>query len=245
MKRLFAVVAASLLMLSACGGGDSTPKERPLTSDEAAQLAGVQFANYQAEGATFELNTAFTGTGDTLYLSGEVDWKNHIGHARVAAKGTEASITEVMWQGNAVIERRPSLDVVLNEMGMPNAKFVIRQAVPAKRQLDRAIAIVLSMANAQAENALLIQQKEGSAFLRTDDWRGTEVQVLRYGIQNRFWIETGTSVLRRFDGNSKSGTAPTIIDFVKYGKQSIRMANPKYIVPYEKIQNIYDLDLAR
>lgn len=240
MRRHSAITVAAIVLLTACGSSKSAEKEHPLTSDEAARLAGVQVANHQALGAAFEVNTTFTTTGDTLYMAGDIDWVNHAGHAMVSAKGAEAATTEIIWGPQVVIERRPHLDTILTEMGMPNAKFIVRKPDPARRQIDRAIAILTGLSAEQPENALLIQQKQGSAFMRSDVWRGKPVEVLRFGTQNRYWVETGTSVLRRFDGNAQNGTAPIVIDFISFGKKSIPLPKKQYVVAFDDVQGVYN-----
>ena len=232
-----ALAAVALLVVSACGS--SAPKERPLTTDEADRLAGVLFANHEAGGATFTLNTTFTGTGSTLAMSGIVDWSTFSGQATVTATGQESGVTEVFWNQKVIVERRPALDAVLAATGRPGARYMYRAVDTGKRQLDRAIGILLGLASAQRENAILISQKEGSAFLRTDKWRGETVDVLRYGSQNRFWLQQGTSVLRRFDGNAAAGGAPIIIDFLQTGKRSVSPPPQSLVVSADEIKEAY------
>lgn len=231
------LATAALLVVTACGS--SVPKERPLSTDEADRLAGVLFANHEAGGATFTLNTTFTGTGNTLSMSGVVDWTTLTGQATVSASGQEAGVTEVFWNRQMIVERRPALDGILAATGHPGVQYVYRAVDTDKRQMDRAISILLGLAAAQRENAVLIMQKEGSAFLRTDEWRGETVDVLRYGTQNRFWLQQGTPVLRRFDGNAAAGSAPIVIDFLQTGKRSVTPPPQSLVINADDIKEAY------
>ena len=234
-SRALAVMV--LLVVAACGS--SAPTERPLTTDEADRLASVLFTNHEGGGATFTLSTTFTGTGSTLSMSGVVDWTTLTGQATVTATGQEAGVTEVFWSQNVVVERRPALDAVLAATDHPTVRYVYRAVDTGTRQLDRAIGILLGLASAQRENAILITQKEGSAFLRADKWRGETVDVLRYGSQNRFWLKQGTSVLRRFDGNAAAGSAPIIIDFLQTGKRSVSPPPESLVISADDIKEAY------
>ncbi len=226
--------------LSGCSDRDEGATDRPLSSDEAAQLANIQYTNFQAKGATFELNTAFNQTGDRLSMRGEVDWVNHAGYARVLATGSEVLVTDVIWRSDVIFERRPTLDGLIAAMGSPDAKFIQRPVDIRGRQVDRAISILIGLASTQPDNAVLIQQKADSSFMRMDSLRGKKVEVLRFSQNARYWVEQGTSVLRRFDANNVSGVAPIVIDFISFGEQNILMPNERYVISYEDVQDVYN-----
>jgi hypothetical protein len=239
--RRFAFLLCMPFLLAGCGSGENKgATNRSLSAEEAAQLANVQYTNFQAKGATFELNSAFNETGDTLLMRGQIDWVNHAGHVSIYAQGSEAMVTEVIWTPNAVFERRPALDELLKSIGKQEAKYIMRPVNVKGRQIDRAISILVGLASSQADNALLTQQKEGSAFMRNDKLRGIPIDVLRFGQNSRYWLEQGTSILRRFDANAESGLAPIVIDFFLFGAQQIIVPDEKYVVRYEEIQEIFD-----
>lgn len=217
-------MVAAMAVLAACGGADSdatsttVPGPAPLTDDQAARLAQSGFANLQSGGAMFEAYSAFLvgEPRETVSMYGEVDWAGHTGRAIVRSEGgRDASVTEVYWTKDTVFERRPAMDALVEARGGPAQAWIARPAEPATRQLDRLIGLVAVLASEQADNALLIQQTEGSAFLRDDVLRDTPVEVLRYGTRNMHWLSQTDGLLMRFEGNSAGGTAPTIIDILE------------------------------
>jgi hypothetical protein len=227
--------------LVACGGSEK-PKstERLLTLDEATLLASVQFDNYEDRGAAFQVATAFLATNDTLTLQGVVDWERHVGYAVAVAKGAEDGITEVYWTDNVVLERRPAADPILTGMGYEGVRYFARKPEPDKRLLDRALAIVLSLASSQRENPQLILQKVGSAFLRTDTLRDTAATVLRFGERNLYWLDSGTNRMLRFEGNAAGGGAPTVVDIFARGAQPITFPAESTAIAVESMQELYD-----
>lgn len=238
-RALALVVGAALV--AACGGSkEAKSTEHPLTLDEATQLASVQYDNYQDAGATFQVATAFLVSEDTLTLQGVVDWKQHIGYAVAVARGAEDGIAEIYWTDQAVLERRPAADALLTGMGFPEAKYFARSPDPSKRLLDRALAIILGLASTQRENPQLIQQKEGSAFLRTDTLRSTAANVLRFGERNIYWLDAATNRMLRFEGNAASGGAPTVVDILSRGAQTITLPKESAIIAASSVQELYD-----
>jgi hypothetical protein len=238
MKRLAAVLLASLSLL-ACGA-ESETTERALTADEAALLAEIQFRNFEIGGADFIVNAAFTELGDSITMSGSIDWVNHLGQATVAASGQEAGIDEVMWSSNEVLESRPAMTQMLAAIDLPSVRFIARPPDSERRLLDRTIGILVSLASTERDNALLIQQKEGSLFLRSDVLRGQKVFVLRYGKSLRYWVDQSTSELLRFEGDSNSGTAPIVIDFMAFGQRTIAQPPQDSVVAVSEISELYD-----
>jgi hypothetical protein len=98
----------------------------------------------------------------------------------------------------------------------------------------------MSLASTERGNALLIQQKEGSQFLRPDVLRGQKVFVLRYGKSLRYWVDQSTSELLRFEGDSTSGTAPIVVDFMAFGPRTIPRPPQDSVVPVSAISELYD-----
>ena len=236
-----ALVVSCVVGLVSCGNDDEgSPEPRPLTVEEATRLAEVQFDNYDTGGARFEVATTFTATNDTLYMSGVVDWKNHEGRAEVRATGAEAGITEVWWNENVVLERRPSLDPVLAGLGYESVRYLARPPATSTRQIDRAIAIVMALASEERQNPVLIQQEEGSAFVREDALRESDVEVLRYGQRNQYWLNLVDATLMRFDGNSASGSAPIVVDLLQRGTQEIPRPQNAEVLSIDAVPEIYE-----
>lgn len=236
---LFAV--GLVVTASSCGSNSEGGEQlRPLNEAEASRLAQVGFANLQAGGATFEANSAFLGQPTTsITLIGEVDWVRHVGRAVVRGDGMETGLTEIYWDEQTVYERRPSMDVMIQSIGGPTEGWIARPADPANRQLDRLIAVVAALAVERPENALLIQQAEGSSFIRTDELRGDAVEVLRYGDRSLFWLKVSDGALLRFEGNSSTGMAPAVVDIIQSRSLIFAMPPVQVVVPIEAVAEFY------
>ena len=239
------ILGSLLLVFSvvACGG-EEKESQRPLSSEEASLLAEVQYQNYELGGADFSVSAAFLGMGETLSMTGFVDWKNHTGRATVSAQGKESGIVEVLWNAEMVLERHPMISKTLASMGTPGIEYVARKPDTTNRLIDRAISIIVSLASKERENALLIQQKEGSVFMRNDSLRQIDVMVLRYGKTLRYWVDPANSQLLRFEGDSSAGTAPIVVDLLAFGERKVEAPTPQSIVAADNIKELYDASLA-
>ncbi len=208
MKRGF--LLAACLALAACGGGDK-PGARPMTQEEVSRLAETMFLNHREGRATFEAATLTEPGGSRLRLAGTVDWSARSGAARVVVDGT-GTLEAVAWGSDTVAERRPVHDGLLAGLGFPQGAWISRP-VDQRRRIDQVIAVVTGLAVARPENAVLIQQVAGSAFLRIDTLRGKEVEVVRYGERSIYWIDPASGRMLRFEGNNSAGTLPVVVDF--------------------------------
>lgn len=248
MKRSFrfVIVAASVIALVSCGGDNGAKDPRPLSQLQAERMAQAGYLNLRFGGARFEANSAFLGPGEseTLVLVGEIDWKNHVGRAVVRGDGMDASLAEVVWGETFVLERRPAMDALIAGRGGPSQPWISRRPEPSTRQLDRLLAIVLGLAMEQPDNAILIQQSDGSAFVRADEIRGTAVEVLRYGTRNLYWLDSSDGRMLRFEGNSAAGNAPTIVDFLSHEEVTIPRPADADVVTVDSIAEIYNAYLG-
>ena len=243
MKRFGALVSVFIAVvgLVACGDDDAPKGPQPLSRVQSERLAQAGYMNLQARGARFEANSAFLGVGDgeSLTLVGEIDWANHAGRAVVRGEGAEAGVAEVYWQDTIVLERRPAMDSLIASRGGPAAAWIARAPDKSQRQLDRLLAIILGLAMEQPDNAVLIQQGEDNAFIRTDELRGTAVEVLRYGNRNLYWLDANDGTMLRFEGNSVAGNAPTIVDFISHQEVTIPRPTEADDVPFDSVAEIY------
>ena len=107
-----------------------------------------------------------------------------------AAASADGTLAKVYWGEGSVLERSPQLIELASATGRGGFKFVARTPDPAGRHLDGLLGIVTGLASQRRDNPLLIQQTEGSAWLRSDTLRDTGVDVLRYGERNLYWLTT-------------------------------------------------------
>jgi hypothetical protein len=121
VKIAAGIVAASILV-TGCGGSEQSVEPTgpvALSDDQAARLAQAGFTNFQEGGAQFEANSAFLvgQPAETLRLVGEVDWVRRSGWAMVSGTGPDVSLTEVYWESDVVLERRPAVDAIIAGRG--------------------------------------------------------------------------------------------------------------------------------
>lgn len=245
MKKLclLAVVLVTGVACTNDNGSDNEPNisPTPLTNEQATRLAQAGYLNLLAGGAEFEANSAFLGSqlNERVRLVGEIDWENHVGRALVSSTDRNDGVTEVYWDETTVLERRPDMDGLISSLGGPDRPWVARSPEPESRQLDRLLALVMGLAIEQPENAILLQQTEGSSFVRNDTLRTRSVEVLRYGTRNLYWLAVDDESMLRFEGNSAGGSAPTIIDFLRLGPVNVPRPPEADIVASATIPEIY------
>jgi len=199
-----------MLMLASCGG-DSPQQPRALESGELARLAETMFINHRQGTTVFRAVTLSEVGGDRLEMTGAVDWAGSSGSARVRTDSVGATLAFVAWGGATVAERRPLLDARAEALGGQAGKWLSRRADRGRR-VDQVIAVVMGLASTRPENAVLIQQTVGSAYLRPDILRGRQVDVMRYGRHSVFWVDRLTGELLRFEGNNSRGNLPVVVD---------------------------------
>jgi hypothetical protein len=233
-----------VLMLGACGGEAALPASRGLTTEEASRLAEIRFDNYGARGADFSATAAFIALGESLTLTGSVDWQTHSGTATVSASGRDAGVERIVWFSDAVLEVRPGLLTILASTGQTGVEYVRRTPEVGSRLLDRTIALIVALASPERENALLIQQTEGSAFLRFDTIRGRDVEVLRFGKSLRYWLDVETGELLRFEADSPESNAPVVVDLLAFGLRKVPNPSASTVVDSSTIQDLYDAAMA-
>ena len=231
-------VAVLLLATTACGGSKTT--EKKITPDQIQLLATAFFNNYQGKGAEFQLTTLDRPGGRTITMAGQIDFEEHRGGATVAGGAGSFPVTEVYWANNQVLERRPNLDVVLGEKGIAPGSYLLRGADTQHRRLDMLIKILTGLALKVPENAQLIRQKEGTAFLRDDTLRNTKVEVLRYGQNVILWVDPASGNLLRFEGRNAAGTLPVIVDIIALKKFDLQGPTVQQVVDTTKWTDEYN-----
>lgn len=239
--RIACVAVTVAAFVAACGGSDEATGPQPLTRQQAERLSQAGYTNYLAKGAEFEANSAFLGPGgsQSLTMVGQIDWERHAGRAVVRGEGREAGISEVYWEETFILERRPAMDAIISGLGGPMTPWIARPPDPSKIQLDRLVGLLVGLASEQPDNALLVQQKEGSEFMRNDTLRDTAVEVLRYGNRNIYWLDSADGSMVRFEGNSAGGNAPVVIDVLARKAVTLTRPTEADIVPVERIAEAY------
>ena len=220
--------ALALVALVSCGG-DTRSGARPLESGELARLAETMFINHRQGNTVFRAVTLSRPGGDRLVMTGNVDWSGSSGAARIRTDVAGATLEFIAWGGTTVAERRPRLDSEVDALGGQAGKWISRPA-DRRRRVDQVIAVVTGLATTRPENAVLIQQTEGSAFLREDSLRGRQVDVMRFGWRSVFWIDRLTGELLRFEGNNSRGDLPVVVDLRLVGDGSIPVPGPGDVI---------------
>jgi hypothetical protein len=147
-----------------------------------------------------------------------MDWDQLIGYGILTPE--QGAPFEVWWREDIVVQSDPALAAVLQAADQPPV-FVGHAPNPAANPIDKAIAILLELGSTKRDNHLLVQQKQGSAYLGEEEVRGTPAMVLRYGEINRFWIDPETGLMLRFAGDSKARTAPVTVNLLTHEEQTI------------------------
>ena len=117
-------------LVTGCSSGDVGRKPgEPVTQQDAAALAGLLHRNYVHAGADFVV-TAPYGQDTVLTLTGEVDFRHEIGHARAVTSfgdgraddvRTIVFTSEELWVGDV-----PGLPEALAADGVPGAVYLHR-----------------------------------------------------------------------------------------------------------------------
>ncbi len=243
-RRLPALVVAVACAVTACGGGDDSASdgERPVDDGEAARLAETLFANLESGSADFELNARLPD-GSTIAIDGTVDWAAHEGRGTVTATGLpEAPIVEVAWTQSVVLERIPELTDLAGELGRLSGEWYARGPDLQGRQLDSLIQLVMGLATEQRDNAVLVGQREGTAWLRADRVPDTEidVDVMRFGPRTVFWVERDGFRLHRFEGNNSEGSRPVVIDLADHGATTVSMPPGDAVIDAAPLADLYE-----
>lgn len=233
-----ALAVLSVSTLLACTSTDSeTMSERPLTTREAALLAEVLVRNHRAGGAVFSVTTLDRPGGSTVRLEGRLDWKNHIGEANLTVELGNAPVA-IGWRRDVVLERWPQADEVLLGLGAAGSPVIVRPPNTTRR-LDQIIAVLVGLAGERPDNAQLVLQTEGSAFLREDELRGRRVSVMRYGSRNVYWLDAETGEMVRFEARSLEGDLPILVDVIEHSTEAISLPGQETWLPIDAIAEYY------
>lgn len=230
---------ALALSLSAVACSKPAMGEQPLTEEQVQLISGAFYRNHTSGGISFALSTVRDSGSGTLTIQGDVDYVNLVGHAAVAGGTDPYPVAEVFWGGNTVLENRPMLWNQLAALGYDGVRYIARDRDVKSRRLDILLQTVMGMATSQPENAVLVRQREGSAFVRNDELRGVKVQVLRFGDRLTLWIDPATGDLLRFEGTNSQRTFPIVIDVLSRGARTIETPFASQVVSAAKLGDTY------
>ena len=241
--RVALLLTVLVAAVSGCGGRDpkGSQGERAVTAEEASRMAEALFNNYDLGGADFEVNAQMPD-GTRVVMTGAVDWRTHAGHAQVQISQTaDAAVTEVYWTDAVVFERVPSLTALAERLGEPRADFYVRPPDVVNRHLDAMIQLLTSLGSEQRDNAVLISQQPGTAWMRSDTIPTTNepVDVLRYGQHTIYWLAADGVTLLRFEGNNSAGTRPVLIDLRDHGPRTIEFPQREDAIETALVAELY------
>lgn len=217
------IIAAMVLLCTVlvwgCGSDDQPPAGAalpgaPLTRQQANLMAGVLYRNYQQGMGHFQAAALAGPEGGTITLVGDVDFRRHMGHARVYSDGGRDKVVEVVWDRTTALEYRPGMLSAVRR-AKPGAVLIARPADRAHRRLDQIIEIITALAAPRRENPELIRQRRQARFIRNDTLGGTPVEVLRYGPLTTVWVDPKTGRMLRFESSNRDKTAPIVVDLTR------------------------------
>jgi hypothetical protein len=243
--RLAAALVAALAV-AGCGGGHdgvaAPPTSAALTSEQASRLAPLLFDNLESQGATFSV-AARTAEGDTITLTGVVDWGGHVGRADVVATGAESDLVEIVWTEDVILERRPELLArLLDDDGLA-VDYLARAPAPATRTVDRLVAVLAALAGDTRDNPLLVAQSPGSASFGTAGVLGREAEALRYGAENRYWLDVETGELLRFEQPPSADRDAFVVDLIARGPQAVDLPPVDRTIAATDVRDRYPFEL--
>jgi hypothetical protein len=206
-----ALALGLVLGIAACSGDaavDDAP--RPITREEANVLSRVLVANHDAGTAAIVVN-ATTDGGEAFAIEGAYDWSRHLG---VATLTTGGSASDIEWSLTDVATRSSGED------------WVVRPAAPDQFP-DLLLGLVTALSATQAENPLLLLQRDDVTFVRADELRAQAVDVYAIGGQ-RYWIGADDGALTRVE-TPLGSTGSAVVDLTDVG--SANVPAPEAVVP--------------
>ena len=230
------MVMALALALAGCTAPAATGP-RGITEAEADRLADVLYTNFQDGGASFTLS-ALTTTGATIAIEGDIDFTKGAGRADFTSTGSDASLVEVAWLGDTVLESIPTLVQLADAGGQGGFTWVARAADPQTYEVDAQLAIVRALGSEVRENPQLVRQS-GARWLRSDTLRGVAVDVFQYGKNTKYWLAKDGSQLLRFEGNNSDQNSPVLVDLTDPGTRTIDLPTLEETVAVQDIADLY------
>jgi hypothetical protein len=180
------LATGALLIGAGCSSDDqpapvpssTTTAPQPLDLEQAQRLASMRPANYRAGAGAF--TTTIRVDGDSVSLSGVVDWHTHAGSAVFRAAGrTDAGGNGLMQWDFRNVAAHPGGVVDGPPPAAPaDGNWQVRSLDPTSSALDTLFLLLLNLAGEQADNPQLLQQGD-SRFIGTEVIDGAETWIIR------------------------------------------------------------------
>ena len=122
--------------------------------------------------------------------------------------------------------------------------YVARAPSPATRTIDRLVAVLAALAGDTRDNPLLVAQTPGSASFGTASVLGRDAEVLRYGAENRYWLDVETGELVRFEQPASADRDAFVVDVIARGPQVVDLPPVDRTIAATDIRDRYPFELA-
>jgi hypothetical protein len=227
----------ALVTVGCSGTATAKSSSKPVTQDQAAELASVLYLDGQAGGASMTVDVPF-GVA-RFKLHGDIDWANHVGrvtvHSTVKGKPTVAD-RDVVWNPDVVFEQVPGLEAKLAAQGRPGISWVARQLDPHASTLHLILRLILTTSSTTRDNPQLLQSK--ARYLGRDSVDGVSVDVIRDGTI-RYWIGRRDHRLHRMQSRLASIGATATLTFSAFGARQIPTPDDPSIVALDQVSDLY------
>ncbi|MGY3061775.1 hypothetical protein ACVWZD_006073 [Streptomyces sp. TE3672] len=219
-----AVAVAAVAAFLVADGGSDAGGPRPLTTDEAGQLAITRFRNYQAQGRAVTITVP--GTAGGLTVTGSVDYRRKVGYGVVHGTGRDRSSDGLIQWTPTSVHVRPMTDAPAHAPASPpRSGWYDRPLLSSGSALDTSLTIALGLGGDRPDNAELLPQN-GAAWWGREQVDGRWVDVMtgpsspdRTGTAGnvRYWIGSdGTMYRVRVSVGSQPEPVVIVFDTHKY-----------------------------
>jgi hypothetical protein len=235
MRRRALLPALGLLtaLVTGCSSGDVERKAGdPVDQQDAVSLAGLLHDNYVSAGAEFVV-TAPYGADTVLTLTGEVDFRHEIGHARAVTSFGDGRADDVrtvvftrdgLWVGDV-----PGLPQALAADGAPGAVYLHRpltgggQAAPPL--VDAVLEVVLNLSARTADEP---RSFLGAGYTwqgqRSIDSRLTSLYALRDG--RTVAVDASDGLLTQFVTRLADGKHDVTVTLADHRPRTLQIPDP-------------------
>lgn len=176
---LFVTLLLGATFLTACTSPaerDSSEQPRVLTQEESERLATSRWRNVDAGTRTF--TTTLTAEGQTLDVTGLINFTTHTGTAAMGVDG--ASDAQLVAWDVTLVRVHPAVEGIDPTVGeappVDSDQWQSRPLDAAATAVDALLLVLLSLGSDQPENPLLLRQS-ATKWLASDTVNGIAVDV--------------------------------------------------------------------